>query len=140
MELRDEKHGWHLSLQDGLVQLIQIDFRLGLLLSDASGNAQLYVETPCRLKGPDVDVALTPAESSSLAPVLSLFNAKVTGVAILNTGQLKVQFGDDRSLEVDSDDAYEAWQLGCSIGFMLVCPPGGKVSFFKQTERPAKAT
>ena len=41
MELRDEKDGWHLSLQDGLVQLIQIDFRLGLFLSDASGKAQL---------------------------------------------------------------------------------------------------
>jgi hypothetical protein len=139
MELRDEKDGWQLSLQDGLVQLIQIDFRLGLFLSDASGKAQLYVEAPCHLRGPDVDVALTPAESSSLAPVLPLFNAKVTSVAIRNTGQLKVQFGDSCSLEVDPDDAYEAWQLGCSLGFMLVCSPGGKVSFFKQTERPPNA-
>jgi hypothetical protein len=97
MELREAPDGWLLELQDGLVQLIQIDFRLGLSFADASGNAQLYVETPCRLKGPgpDTDVLLTPGEPSSLAPVLPLFNAKVTGVAIRTTGQLKVQFRDD---------------------------------------------
>jgi hypothetical protein len=134
MELSDDRDGWHLSFQNGLVRLIQIDFRLGLLLSDASDKAHLYVETPCRLEGPDVDVVLTPAEPSTLAPVLPLFNTVVTSIAIRNTGQLRVQFGDSRSLQVDPDDAYEAWQLGCSIGLMLVCSPGGKVSIFKQPE------
>ncbi len=33
MRLRDEEKGWHLELdEDGVVQLIQIDFRLGLFL------------------------------------------------------------------------------------------------------------
>jgi hypothetical protein len=133
MELRDEKDGWHLSLKDGLVQLIQIDFRLGLVLSDTSGKAQLYIETPCRLKGAGGEVPLTPSESPSLAPILPLFNAKVIGVAIRKTGQLKVEFGDGQSLDVDPDDSYEAWQLGCSsIGSLLVCSPGGMVCFFQQ--------
>lgn len=135
MELRNEKDGWYLAFRDdGRVQLIQIDFRLGLFLSDASGEAQLYVETPCRLKGPETIVSLIPAEPLSLAPALGLFNTKVSGVAIRNTGQLNVQFGDHCSLEVDPDDAYEAWQLGCSDGFLLVCSPGGNVSLFKQTK------
>jgi hypothetical protein len=50
MELKDQKDSWHLAFQDGLLQLIQIDFRLGLFLSDASGQTQLFVETPCRLR------------------------------------------------------------------------------------------
>jgi hypothetical protein len=140
VELRDEKDGWLLALQDGLVQLIQIDFRLGLLLSDASGTAQLYIETPFCLNGPNTDVSLTPAKTSSLAPVLTLFNAAVIGVSIRKTGQLKVQFGDGRWLEVGPNDAYEAWQLGGSTGFMLVCSPGGNVSIFNQTEGPDRDT
>ena len=140
MEFQQEQDGWHLVLHDGLVQLIQIDFRLGLFVSDASGKAQLYVETPCRLRGIDADVLLTPAEPSSLAPVLPLFNARVTRVAIRKTGQLKVEFGDGRTLEVDPDDKYEAWQIACSMGFMLVCSPGGNVSVFKEAEPRVQAT
>ena len=136
MELRDQKDGWQLLLQDGTVQLIQIDFRLGLFLSDTSATAQLYVETPCRLKGTGVEVSITPSESSSLAPILPFFNAKVIGVVIQKTGQLKLRFGDGHILEVDPDDSYEAWQLGCpSIGSMLVCSPGGKVSIFREERK-----
>lgn len=130
-----KKDGWYLSLQDGLVQLIQIDFRLGLFLSDTSGKAQLYIETPCRIKRADGEVLLTPSESSSLVPILPFFNAKVIGVAIRKTGQLEVEFGNGHSLEVHPDDSYEAWQLGCSsIGSMFVCSPGGEVSLFQQPE------
>lgn len=139
MELQDQKDHWHLAFQAGLLQLIQIDFRLGLFLSDASGKAQLFVETPCRLKGPSIDVILDPAKSPSLAPILPLFNAEVIAIAARKTGKLEVRFGGGHTLEVDPHDTYEAWQLGCSTGVMLVCSPGGKVSFFQQTEQPAKS-
>jgi hypothetical protein len=134
MELRSEKDGWSLAFQDGFVQLIQVEFRLGMFLSDASGTAKLYVETPCRLKGLDADMPLTPEHSSSLAPALSLFNAQVIDAAIQKTGHLRVRFGDGRSLEVDPDDAYEAWQLGCSVG-LFVCSPGGEVAFFEESDQ-----
>src|SRR6185295_2833438 len=98
MNLRDETDGWYLALQDGRVQCIQIDFRLGLLVSDAQDKAQVYVGTPCRLRGANIDVALDPGEPSSLAPVLPLFNASVTGIAIRKTGQLNVQFGTGHCL------------------------------------------
>jgi hypothetical protein len=139
MELQDNNDGWRLALQDGLLQLIQIDFRLGLFLCDASAKAQLFVETSCRLKGKSIDVILNPSDSRSLAPILSLFNAKVRAVEARKTGKLVVQFGDGHSLEVDPHESFEAWQLRCSTGFMLVCSPGGKVSFFQQTERSAKS-
>jgi hypothetical protein len=140
MELKDTNDGWYLELHNGLVQLIQIDFRLGLFLSDLLDKAQLYVETKCRLKSRDADVSLTPADPSSLAPMLPFFNAKVAGVAIRKTGQLRVDFGADRFLEVDPDGAYEAWQLSCSTGIMLVCSPGGSVSLFRDSQRATGTT
>jgi hypothetical protein len=136
LELLSDRCGWRLILQDGYVQLIQIDFRLGLFLADASGDAKLFIGSPCRLKGQDCDVLLIPGESSSLAPALRLFNAKVTGLSVQLTGHLKVQFGDGRLIEVNPDDAYEAWELGCSIGFLMVCCPDGHVSYFSERTVP----
>ncbi|HVZ40375.1 MAG TPA: DUF6188 family protein [Candidatus Kapabacteria bacterium] len=132
MKLHDHFDGWHLTLESGFLQLIQIDYRLGLFLSDALDNAQLFVETTSYLKGPDVDATLNPAEPASLAPILPLFNTEVVSVVIRFTGELQVQFGSGYILEVDPSDSYEAWQLGCSIGVMFVSAPGGKVSFFQQ--------
>ena len=135
MQLQQDDDGWYLMLHDGVVQLIQIDFRLGLFLSDALDKAQLYIETPCRLKHHEADVLLKPAETSSLGPALALFNARVMRIVIRKTGQLKVEFGDGYSLDVHPDDASEAWQIVCSTGLMLVCSPGGSVSLFQRTEK-----
>jgi hypothetical protein len=108
-------------------------------VSDASGKAQIYIEQRFWLRGPDCDAVVMPSEPATLAPVLRLFNAEVTGAAIQKTGQLKIQFGDDWSLEVEPNASYEAWQLSASLGVMLVCSPGGTVSVFRQPEHPEKA-
>lgn len=138
MNFKEEINGWYLTLDDGLVQLIQIDFRLGLFLFDASDEAKLYVGQPCRLQNPDGEVPLIPGEPSSLAPILPFFNAKVVGIAIQKTGQLKVEFGNKWNLKVSPDDSYEAWELGCSIGLLFVCSPGGAVSLFSKPQRSVK--
>ena len=140
MELREERDGWRFSLDSGFVQLIQIDFRLGLCLADTSGTAQLYIETECRLNGGSSEVLLTPANPSTLAPVLPLFNRKVVTATIRKTGQLKVEFGGGYTLQVEPDNSYEAWQLGCSLGFMVVCAPGGSVSVFRHIVRSTAGT
>ena len=140
MELIESNDGWLLRFDEGRVNYIHIDFRLALDFVDGTETSLVTIETTCRLKGPDVDVPITPAESSSLAPVLPLFNANVAGIAIGKTGYLKVEFGDGRALEVAPDNSYEAWQLGCSLGFMMVCSPGGPVSLFRDNKRPGRFT
>jgi hypothetical protein len=140
MELREEKDRWVFHFVDGRVNSIHVDFRLTLDLVDGPNKASLTIETPCRLKGPNVDVALKPSEPSSLAPILFLFNAKVIAAVIEKTGHLKVEFEGSRFVEVEPDDSYEAWQIDCSIGVMFVCSPGGSVSFFRDAKTPAKAT
>jgi hypothetical protein len=137
MELREEKAGWSLILHEGRLGYIHIDFRLGLDIVDVSGTANLMIETPFRLSSFDAEVLLTPADSASLGPVLPLFNTEVVGLAIRKTGQLKVEFGNGCSLEVYPDESYEAWQFGSSLGFMLVCSPGGIVSLFREGNPPA---
>jgi hypothetical protein len=134
MELREDEDGWTLSLQAGYVQLIQIDFRLGLFLSDSSAKAQLFVETPCRLKSPASEAILIPEKAATLAPILSLFNTKVSSATIRKSGELTVEFEEGRTLMVDPDPSFEAWQVGCSLGFLLVCAPGGRVSLFQETQ------
>lgn len=131
MDLKEEKDGWCLMLREGSVHLIQIDFRLGLFLSDPPDNATLFVETPCRLKSPDATVLLTPGRSSTLGPILPFFNANVVAVAVRCTGELRLTFGGDHSLEVDPDPNYEAWQLS-TADVMLVCSPGGAISLFRK--------
>jgi hypothetical protein len=136
MELRREEASWNLAFHHGLVQQIQIDFRLGLLLTDDKAHAKVVIETPFVLHSPDGSLPFTPAETVSLAPILRLFNKEVIDLNIRKTGHLKVAFADGYSLEVDPDDNYEAWQIGGSIGFMFICSPGGSVSLFREP-RPA---
>ena len=132
MQLTDEKDGWSLSLQAGRLAYIHIDFRLGLDLTDTLGTVSVIIETSCRLSSPGRETVLIPAETTSLAPVLAIFNADVEGVSIQKTGLLRLIFGNGSSLTVEPDEMYEAWQIGCpSCGCLFVCCPGGEVSLFQ---------
>lgn len=136
MELRRLTCGWHLLFQSGVVSLIQIDFRLGLFLSDSQEMVTLHVETPCRLRGPSLDEFLEPAAAVTLSPALSLFNSKVLAIEIDSMGNLAVRFEGDRWLEVSPHASYEAWQVGSSTQeILLVCAPGGRVAFFEGGRR-----
>ncbi|MEQ1708295.1 MAG: DUF6188 family protein [Terricaulis sp.] len=130
MNLEATERGWHANFSDGTVGLIQVDFRLGLLLSDVDDSAQLYIETPFRLVTNGREHALRPQNAETLSPILGLFGAKVSSIYAYKSGQFKMEFGDGGYLEVDPDDAYEAWQLACPGKFMLACSPGGSVSLF----------
>lgn len=128
MKLCDEDKGWRLALdEDAAVQLIQIDFRVGLFISDKSGKARLYIGSCFTINAPPERHVLIPEDTPSLGPVLKLFNVKVIGIYIKDTGGLIAEFENEVSIEVNPDDTYEAWQLSGSPGFRLVCAPGGSV-------------
>ena len=135
MKFQESNEGWSLSLEEGTVQLIQIDFRVSLLLSDKSAKSTLIIEQPCSLKkSHEASFLLVPEQTSSLSPILPFFNAKVEKIDIQRTGELTLKFNNGYFLEVMPNAQYEAWQLSCSIGFMLVCIPGGKVELFKENK------
>jgi hypothetical protein len=139
MELKEIRDGWILSFEDGRVQLIQIDFRLNFLVTDGPNRAWLHVETPGSLKIGTTETCFVPGQSVTLAPMLAFFNAIVSNVRIAKTGQLVVEFEQDRLILVAPDKAYEAWQIECSTEggeLMLVCPPGGDVALFRDSNIP----
>ena len=131
MTLTEDKDAWQLVLVAGVVQLLQIDFGLGFILTDGHDNAKLHVETKCRLIQSGHEAELIPEESPSLSPILAFANAKVSGISIRKTGHLKLEFGSGARLEVGPNERYEAWELGLSIGVLMVCAPGGEVAFFR---------
>lgn len=138
MELIEKPDQWQLEFKNGLVQLIQVDFRLGFVLSDGKQLAELHIGTRCHLSGVPEGALMIPEETATLAPALRLFNAEVQLIVIERSGDLKVYFSDGRTLAVKPDDRFEAWELGSSIGFRMVCAPDGKVSLFRDKQRPVK--
>lgn len=123
-----------MSLEDCLVGAIQVDNRLGLLLSDSTGDAWLYIEEDCYLSTPLGDSILEPGLPMTIVPILHLFNATVAALDISHSGQLQVRFGNGSLLKVGPNRLYEAWQLGWIAGQMLVCSPGGSVVLYREHE------
>ena len=131
MKLTEDINEWCFLFTEGIVQLIQIDFALNLILSDGPENVAVRLGMPCRFLEHGNTVTLIPEETSSLCPILSTFNCSVIDITIRKTGHLVLHFADDRLLEVDPDEKYEAWQL-TSKNLMLVCKPGGGFTIFRE--------
>jgi hypothetical protein len=138
MQLETKEDGWHLIFLNGIVQLVKIDFRLGLVLSDGDDQAQLLIGTSCRLMGPGIDAVIDPEDTASTCPALKLFNKKVEDMDIRKSGHLVVNIGGEYLIKVSPSDSYEAWEIGCSIGFSMVCAPGGTVSLYRRGEHRIK--
>ncbi|MGB8840195.1 MAG: DUF6188 family protein [Aliidongia sp.] len=132
MHVEYREDGWRVSLDAGLVQMIQIDFRLGLIMSGDDDMLILHIETPFCFKRNGQNTILNPSESENLAPILSLFNKSISHIEVKRTGHIELFFADTYSIECDSNMNYEAWQFSCVGKFLLVCLPGGAVSFFPQ--------
>jgi hypothetical protein len=142
MELKEDQDGWDISFKNGRVQLVQIDFRLSLLVSDGSDKVWLRVETSGLLKSGMTETPIVPAQPVTLVPVLPLFNAVVRNVRVARAGPLVIEFQHNISLRVEPDQAYEAWQVECSTGgdeLLLVCPPGGDVVVFRNPNEARRA-
>ena len=122
-------------MDDSLVEMIKVDRRLLLTLSDLQGSGELTVEVPFCLHRPDGTAMLDPARTSSLAPVLDLFGVGVRRVEIGETGRLLVEFKNNNAIEVHGHDDYEAWQIAlhCYMvaRWLFVCNVGGEVAVFE---------
>jgi hypothetical protein len=112
--------------------MIQIDFRLGLLIADDSGTAQLHIETAFNFQLLDGEqVQVTPEKAETISPVLSLANQPVLEIRAGNDGSLSLVFDGGRKMHVAPSEQYEAWQLSCGRK-LLVSGPEGKIAYFQQ--------
>jgi hypothetical protein len=114
LKLHENSESWHLVFDDARVQMIQIDFRLGLLIADKSGTAQIYIESPFSMRLSCREwVRIFPERPETLSPILSLVNKPVLEAQAENDGTLTLKFDGDHKICIVSDQQYEAWQLSC---------------------------
>lgn len=139
MRIREHSDGWLIEPANTVVQMIQIDFRVGLLLSDAANDLQIYLGTPFSLRSTvGVEHHLDPGKTTALGPVLNLFNAEVLKVAITKLGDLEISFQNGFVLQSSPDEAFEAWEA-LTRGIRLVCAPeGGVVVYESRADRPSE--
>ena len=135
MTFKEDNDGWFCELANSRLQMIQIDFRLSLLISNSNERAWVHIETEGRLMSDLHQTLFVPGDTQSLAPILRLFNAEVIRINITKIGKLTIKFERNHLLEVGPDRSYEAWQVSYSGSdedkVMLVCGPGGKVTLFR---------
>jgi len=132
MQLITTDTGWRLSMDEGYIGRLEINFRLGFLLADKTEWAKFWIESPCRIRNGNKATPLVPESAMTLAPALVLFNAEVTDISFEQTGQLALHRKDGRSVEVDPDEQHEAWEISSdTLGGILTCPLGGDLSRFK---------
>ena len=133
MKVKEDDTGWTISLEDGQVYMIQIDFRLGLLIVEDQDDVQIHIGQPCRLKNGATEVLLVPNKTTSLAAILPYFWAHVDAIRMGKDGSLRIAFRQGASLDVGPHPEYEAWEAGCRVqnqGYRIVSTPGGEISIF----------
>ena len=141
MEFTERADEWSISFTDGLIQMIQIDFRVSLLISDGKDHAWAYIEQPGHLKHGATEVEFVPSQTKTLLPILGLFNAVVKNCRIRKTGSLTIEFLNSEVLTVLPHGSWEAWQVSVSNAAtetLLVCAPGGKIALFEEANVPRK--
>lgn len=125
--------GWEIFLVKDTVEMIRIDYRLGLLIIDPPDYFNLVIESPFQFLADDSPILMDPARTDSLIATLKLLHAKVSAVRIQESGLLTASFENDIALMVEPDASYEAWELSCDGRFRLVCGPGGVIAVFGDT-------
>jgi hypothetical protein len=135
LDLCENSAGWRLAFDSARVQMIQVDFRLGLLIADESGTAQIHIESPFKFQLPDGEwVRIVPEKAETISPILSLANRFVFGVLAGNDGALSIKFDGGYEMQVPPGEQYESWQLAYGRK-LLVSGPEGKMDYFQQPGR-----
>jgi hypothetical protein len=110
--------GW-----DGLtVQEIRIGYRLVLLLGD--GDVELVVETAAAVSTGAETWTVVP-ESGDVAAALPLLRTRVLAAVAFKSGALRVEFSNDRRLDVMPDRDFEAWIASGPAAAKWISQPGG---------------
>ncbi len=130
MSLIKTAPGWSVECDDCSITQIQIDFRVGFLISGGSNSFSAYFETPFVYRRDGVKHFVVPGRTESLVPILHTFNCVVSGISATKSGYLLLEFSDGTAIEAGPDETFEAWQLSGLGDFLLVCQPRGEVACF----------
>ena len=122
---------------DGLIRaligrrVIRVEVGSGVHLGlDGAPQYTITVECPLSITG--LEGTREPIEPQVVERLNELVPATVQAIAV-QSGTLSIGLGGDVEIVVAPTDMYEAWQVNGSDGSLLVCMPGGGLSWWLPT-------
>ncbi|ASW91395.1 DUF6188 family protein [Mycobacterium marseillense] len=111
----------------------RIMFHDGLVLNFEDYN-ELVITAPMRLTLPAIEsspaevIAIDPTDpADQLRPLFDFAGSTCTGAVWDDTGNLRLEFSDDHTIEVPSNDKVTAWELYSKYHGYAACLTHGKV-------------
>lgn len=128
-QLREEPDHYVLPLVGGTVDQLNVDFAFTLVID---GAHSVRIACPMRYHDGEQEHHIDPSDVDQLLPLLHLHQATVLEATASKLGTLVVHFDAGRSIVVDPDVDYEAWEVNGGMppitpDYQLVCLPGGGV-------------
>lgn len=112
-----------LPLSGATVSQIRIDYRLGVLFDS---GAELSIGGVATLRSSGPSVAIEPERRVNVLAAIDLLWDSVVRADASPEGQLSIEFSKGRTLVIDPDAGYEAWEFVTEDTVVrLVCMPGG---------------
>jgi Family of unknown function (DUF6188) len=112
-----------LPLHGATVTQIRIDHRLGLLFDS---GAELAIGGVASLRSSGGTVPIEPDRQVNVLATIDLLWDAVTHAQTSPTGRLTIEFAKGRTLGIDADVGYEAWEfVTADAEVRVVCLPGG---------------
>jgi hypothetical protein len=131
--LSETPETWHVDLRGREVLLINIDYRVSLMLhGEATYDGSVVLETPFELRlAGEAPVTIEPGHPATLGPVLHCFKKAVESVAASRVdSSLEVVFTDGTAIAAVAHDLYEAWEVTAPGVQMFARPGGGEPALF----------
>jgi hypothetical protein len=105
---------------------VALDYQVTLHI----GSDSVVIESPFAVIDGDESTVNVPGDPSNLETVASLLHAVCTRLEMKHSGHLVITLADSRRLAIDPSEDFEAWQVFVRGSNMVVCTPGGNLSFF----------
>jgi Family of unknown function (DUF6188) len=117
-----------------VIVIAKIDYGFYLWTADSweillAGPVQIH-----RSGGPPTQLEVDVPDGPLPDELADVVGSTITQLLVAEDGHLGVQIGD-LQLSMPAATSYEAWQIGGRDGELLICMPGGKLSYFPPVRR-----
>lgn len=96
---------------------------------ELSGHSFMMIQSAIRFERGTDAMTLSAEDDTdeALQPIRELVGSTIDEATVDAAGALRVDFSDGTRLDVEPDDAYEAWNVSGPDGALIVCTPGGSL-------------
>jgi hypothetical protein len=132
--------GWRLPIEARGVSRCSVDHAFALEFHDGEQSTIVRIEGEFTVFDHGRTYRLTPSVPMELGPAVALFGQVVCSAWASAEGKLEIVFEDGRTVCVEPDARYEAWEIYGPGGMRAVCTPGGAISIWQPQDDPTPST